>query len=99
MATEKDFSKALQDHTKQDATAFESIHDHLDRLDRATNNDLVVYKIDQLKIQFEVLDKKIDNNFVTKTEFDPVKRLVYGVVAVMLTSVVGAILAMVVRTK
>lgn len=87
----------MKEHEKADQKAFQAIHDHMDRLDKATNNDLVVYKIDELKIQFGELEKKIDNNFVTKTEFDPIKRLVYGTVALMLTSVLGAIVALVLR--
>lgn len=92
--TEKSWMK---EHEKTDQKAFQAIHDHMDRLDKATNNDLIVYKIDELKTQFSDLEKKIDNNFVTKTEFDPIKRLVYGTVALMLTSVLGAIVALVVR--
>lgn len=87
----------MKEHEKADQKAFQAIHDHMDRLDKATNNDLVVYKIDELKTQFGELEKKIDNNFVTKTEFDPIKRLVYGTVAIMLTSVLGAIVALVLR--
>lgn len=92
--TEKSWMK---EHEKTDQKAFQAIHDHMDRLDKATNNDLIVYKIDELKTQFSDLEKKIDNNFVTKTEFDPIKRLVYGTVALMLTSVLGAIVALVLR--
>lgn len=87
----------MKEHEKADQKAFQAIHDHMDRLDKATNNDLVVYKIDELKVQFGELERKIDNNFVTKTEFDPIKRLVYGTVALMLTSVLGAIVALVLR--
>lgn len=94
---DNEFTKALKDHTKQDTAAFESIHSHLDRLDKATNTDLIVYKIDELKTQFNNLEDKIDNNFVTKTEFDPIKRLVYGMVGVILTGVIMGILAIVIK--
>lgn len=36
MTTEKEFAKALSDHTKQDVAAFEGIHNHLDRLSFGT---------------------------------------------------------------
>ena len=91
------FTKVLKEHTKQDNVAFESIHSHLDRLDKATNTDLIVYKIDELKTQFNTLEAKIDNNFVTKTEFDPIKRLVYGMVALILVGVLSAILAAIIK--
>jgi predicted transcriptional regulator of viral defense system len=90
--------KWMKEHEKSDQKAFQAIHNHMDRLDKSTNNDLVVYKIDELKVQFGELERKIDNNFVTKTEFDPIKRLVYGTVALMLTSVLGAIVALVLRS-
>lgn len=92
-----DFAKVLQDHSKQDSVAFDSIHSHLDRLDKATNTDLIVYKIDELKKQFNNLEEKIDNNFVTKTEFDPIKRLVYGMVGIILTGVIVGILAIIIK--
>jgi len=46
------------------------------------------------------LDKimyKLDNHFVTKGEFAPVQKIVYGLVTLILTSVVIALLALVVR--
>lgn len=42
------------------------------------------------------LREEVQNNYVTKDAFDPVKRLVYGVVAVMLTAVIVSLLGMVV---
>lgn len=41
--------------------------------------------------------KDIKQDFVTHEAFDPVKNLVYGLVGLMLTSVIVAILAMVIR--
>jgi len=38
---------------------------------------------------------KLDSKYVTKEEFDPVKKLVYGVVGLILTTVFGALLALV----
>lgn len=43
------------------------------------------------------IDDKVSHGYVTKEEFDPIKRLVYGVVALVTTAVVGAVLALVVR--
>lgn len=47
------------------------------------------------------LDKimdRLDNNFVKREEFVPVQRLVYGVVGLILTSVIVALIALVLRT-
>jgi len=49
--------------------------------------------------QDEILDKlhSFDKKFVSKTEFWPVKTLVYGFVSILLLSVVGAIVALVLK--
>lgn len=38
----------------------------------------------------------VENKYVTKTEFEPIKRIVYGMVGLILTAVVGALVALVV---
>lgn len=45
----------------------------------------------------DTLNEKIDHNYVTKEEFKPVKQLVYGLVGLIMTAVVIAILSLVVR--
>ena len=39
---------------------------------------------------------KLDSRYVSKDEFEPIKKLVYGVVGLILTTVIGALLALVV---
>lgn len=39
----------------------------------------------------------LKNDFVKKEEFRPIKNLVYGLVSLILTGVVGALLALVIR--
>ena len=49
---------------------------------------------------YEQVDKlrgDIEENYVTKAAFTPVKLLVYGFVTLLMTAVVGAIIAQVVR--
>lgn len=43
------------------------------------------------------LENKIDNNFVRVEAFDPVKKVVYALVGAIMMSVIGALLALVVR--
>lgn len=57
----------------------------LARLDERTMNI-------ESKLNSAIEDKK---SFVTKAEFEPVKRIVYGMVALVLVSVFGALLALV----
>lgn len=48
----------------------------------------------------EKIEKKfaeLDNKYVTKTEFDPIKKIVYGLVALMLSSFITALLALIIK--
>jgi len=49
--------------------------------------------LDEIKANFNLLSKR----YVTKDEFAPVKNIVYGLVALILTAVVGALITLVVR--
>ena len=44
------------------------------------------------------LKAELENKYVTNEAFAPVQRLVYGLVTVLLVSVIGAVVATVVRT-
>lgn len=52
--------------------------------------------ISYIKKSVEDINKKITDDFVSKDEFEPVKRLVYGLVSLILITVVGAVLALVI---
>ena len=52
-------------------------------------------RLDGLEKFLERIDRASDN-FVSKAEFDPVKRLVYGLVSVILLAVAGALVGLVV---
>lgn len=44
---------------------------------------------------FDELRKELKSEYVTKAEFEPVKRVVYGLIGIILVAVVGAIVALV----
>ncbi len=46
---------------------------------------------------FERIDKKLDEKFVTKESFWPVKTLVFGMVGIILTGVVMALMVMIIK--
>lgn len=99
MATEKEIKNWLDKHQKQDTENFAAIHTHLDRLDKATNNDLIIYKLDEMKRDISDLKREMkenNNELVTKTEFNPVRNIVYGMVSLILIGVLSAIIALVV---
>jgi hypothetical protein len=53
--------------------------------------------VDYLKGRVDEISDKLDDKFVTQTEFDPIRKLVYGIVALILTAVVGALLSFVIN--
>lgn len=48
--------------------------------------------------RIDKLENKIDTTYVTHAELEPIKKLVYGAVAVILLSFVGAVVALVFKT-
>jgi hypothetical protein len=65
-------------------------------LEYKTDHDLLI----ELRTLVHVMIKKVDDmggNFVTQAEFWPVKTLVYGCTALMLTSLVTAIIYLVLK--
>ncbi len=54
-------------------------------------------EITYIKEKLDSLGGKIDNNYVSKQEFDPVKKIVYGLVSLILIAVVGTMVALVVQ--
>lgn len=49
------------------------------------------------RVLFDQLNTKIDSNYVTRLEFEPVQKIVYGLVALVLTSVVSALILLVIK--
>jgi ABC-type phosphate transport system permease subunit len=52
--------------------------------------EFIIKELDEIKL-------KLEKNYVTAEEFKPVKTIVYGMVALILTSVVVALIALVVK--
>jgi tetrahydromethanopterin S-methyltransferase subunit B len=53
--------------------------------------------LDDLNGTVKDVKKNTEMNFVTKAEFTPVRQIVYGMVGLLLTAVVGALISLVVR--
>lgn len=58
--------------------------------------DVIANDISYLKDDVREIKTQITSNYVTKDQFEPVRRLVYGVVGIILTAVVVALVALVV---
>lgn len=53
----------------------------------------------KLDADVEEIKSTLQRDYVTAAEFEPVKRLAYGIVGVMLTSLMLAILALILESK
>lgn len=53
-------------------------------------------KVDNIEEKVTNIEKKLEGHYVTKDEFEPIKKIVYGMVGLILVAVVGALLALVI---
>lgn len=66
-----------------------------------TNKDIYSVVDDsrrELSARIDRLENKIDTTYVTHAELEPIKKLVYGAVGVILLAFVGAVVALVIKT-
>lgn len=52
-----------------------------------------------IKEKLTAVDNKVSSGYVSKEEFEPIRKIVYGVVSLILVAVVGALVALVVGAK
>lgn len=62
-----------------------------------TKIEVALEQLVRVREDIKELNTKIDNNYVTRIEFEPVRNLVYGMVSLVLTVVVGGLLVLVIR--
>lgn len=53
--------------------------------------------LNYIKEKLNTVDDKVSNHYVSKEEFEPIKKIVYGLVGLILVAVVGALLSVVVK--
>ena len=68
-------------------------------IDRAKADGQLLSDVASIKDKVISIEKKLENNYVTKDEFTPIKNLVYGLVGLILTGVVMALLGLVILHK
>lgn len=66
---------------------FTELFKRLERMEGKMDNFAFVKQTD-----FEDFKKEVRGEYVTKEAFDPIKRLAYGLVALILIAVVGAVI-------
>jgi chaperonin cofactor prefoldin len=67
--------------------------------DMADDVKLAVIQNDMqyLKEKLDKVDTKLSSSYITKEEFEPIKRIVYGMVGLILVAVVGALVSLVLK--
>ena len=68
-------------------------------LNEETSLALIKQDITYIKDSVKDINTKLNDNYVSQDQFEPVKRIVYGLVSVILLAVVGAVTALVINTR
>lgn len=58
---------------------------------------LIAKDIGYMKEKLDTVDSKLNSHYVTKEEFEPIKKIVYGLVSLILIAVVGAVVSLVIQ--
>lgn len=53
--------------------------------------------INYIKDKLNSVDQKVSSHYVSKEEFEPIKKIVYGLTTLILVAVVGALVSVVVK--
>ena len=57
---------------------------------------LMANNIEHIKDRVDKIDEKLEVEYVTHLEFEPIKKIVYGMVSLILVAVVGAAIGLVI---
>ena len=79
------------EHIDQIANAIKGI------LENTINTAVIANDIGYIKDDLKEIKNSLDSCYLTKNEFEPVKKLVYGLVAVTMVAVIGALLALILK--
>jgi hypothetical protein len=67
--------------------------------DERSDTALALVAQDVKYIQRDVMEikSKLDQDYVSRAEFEPIKKIIYGLISLILVAVVGAVISLVVR--
>jgi hypothetical protein len=60
-----------------------------------TDLALMSQSIEYIKTDIREIKSKMEADYITREEFDPIKKIVYGLVTLLLTGLVGALMKLV----
>ena len=69
------------------------LYEELTRLRKEFNDD-----DKQIEAKIEILDQKVEKTYVRLAEYEPVRKIVYGLVGAVLLAFVSAVLTIVLRS-
>ena len=58
---------------------------------------LLTQDVNYIKISVTKIETMLKEDFVKKSEFEPIRKIVYGMVGIILTAVVLAVIALVIK--
>ena len=64
---------------------------------RAISFEVIDTKLNFIMQSVKDIKQDLEKNYVTRMEFDPVKKIIYGLVGIILLAVVGAMVTLVVN--
>lgn len=73
-------------------------HDVIDGIMKKTNTqniDVIANQIEYIADDIKEIKEKLNKDFVTVDQFNPIQKLVYGMVSLVLMSVFGALVSLV----
>lgn len=62
-----------------------------------TSVAVILTKVQYIESEVGKINDKLEKEYVTKDQFEPVKNIVYGLVSLILVAVVGALVALVIK--
>lgn len=54
-------------------------------------------KVDNIDTTVKDIQRKLEGEYITKDQFEPIQRIVYGMVSLVLVAVFGALVALVIQ--
>jgi len=62
-----------------------------------TSIAIILTKVNYIESEIKAIKEKLEKEYVTQDEFEPIRKVVYGLVSLILLSVVGAIIALILK--
>lgn len=62
-----------------------------------TSVAVILTKVNYIEAEVRDIRSKLEKEYVTQDQFEPIRKVVYGLVSITLLSVVGAVIALVLR--